>query len=185
MSAKHEFITVEKIRMSRCLWCGTLESQDWIEAGRSPGYYCSRDCARAGNVEFRQKRIRILKPCGIILVLVGIVTIPLFNFDLVFTVITSGISMLGDVVYRTREISKGQEIMSHVPKDSRKDDRPLDLVLLERAKISALCPNCGANLFLAKIGPDRIFKCVYCGAEGIIEWPPDDDVPEQERTILL
>jgi endogenous inhibitor of DNA gyrase (YacG/DUF329 family) len=185
MSGEQELITVEKIRMFHCLWCGTLESEDWIEAGRSPGYYCSRDCARADNVEFGQKLARMLTPFGIILVVVGIVTIPLFDFDLVFAIITSGISTLCDVVYHRRKIAKGEEIMSHVPKDSRKDNRPLNLVLLERAKISARCPNCGTNLFLTEIGPDRTFKCKSCGTEEIIVWPPDDkDVPE-ERTILL
>lgn len=181
MSDKHDYITVEKARMARCLWCGTLESHDWIEARNPAGHYCSRDCERAGSVEFRQEWLRILTPCGILLVIVSIVTIPLIDFEFVSTTIIAGICIIYLSVNCRHEVEKGQEIRSHIPKGSRKDDTPRGLVLLERAKISALCPNCGAALNLAEIGPDRIFKCKYCGAEGIIEWPHDDeDVPEEE-----
>lgn len=182
MSDKHEFITVEKVRMTRCLWCGTLESKNWIEAGRSAGCYCSSDCALAANVEFRQEWVRILTPFGIILIIIGIVAFPLqSDFEMIFITITLGVLLECSSVICRDEIAKGQQVRSHIPRDSRKNDRPLDLVLLERAKPSALCPNCGANLILAEIEPDRTFKCKYCGAEGIMEWPPDDeDVPKEE-----
>ncbi len=181
MSDNHDFITVDKDRMTKCVWCGTLESENWIQAGtraRLTGFYCSMDCSLAGGVELQRRSCWIMGIMGLFVFLLSLVTGDVF-IKLVSAVPVLLLLYLGVAYYRGS--MKGLELRKQLPKGSRSDDTSLDLVVLKSARISASCHKCGANLNLAEIGPERIYKCRYCGAEGIIEWPLDDeDMPEEE-----
>ncbi len=64
---------------------------------------------------------------------------------------------------------KGYLSAKRVPKDSRKDS-----ISLEDAYVKSLvkimeCPNCDGKIDLSQIGPERIFRCEYCGIEGVVE----------------
>jgi ribosomal protein S27AE len=180
MDEEHDYVTVDKDSIIRCTWCGSIESKAWKRGGtkgKPSGFYCSEDCFLAGHVELLRRSSRLF-PC------MGVFGLLIAFFD-IYIFLTAGIFSFSLSLWLSakcrRNSLKGIEIRKKLPKGSRSDDRSLDLVVLERTQISAACPKCGANLDLAEIGPERIFTCGYCGAEGILEWPHDDeDAPEEE-----
>ena len=173
MTDNDDFITVDKDSITQCTWCGSIESKDWMRGGtkgRPTGYYCSKNCWLAGQVELNRRSSHVLFCMGIFALLISWFDIAIFLMG-IFCFLTS---LYASYTYY-RSSLRGLEIRKQLPKESRIDERTLGLVVLERAKISASCHKCGGNLNLSEIGPERIYRCRYCGAEGIIEWPLDDE----------
>ncbi|MHA2003416.1 MAG: hypothetical protein ACW960_04845 [Candidatus Thorarchaeota archaeon] len=166
-----------------CEWCGIPESNSWISV-RSTGprhaftkHYCSKDCSKADNVE--KNRFWAKFWCGFTVV----VGLPFFFFAtlertlgmLLLPTIIAGIIGIGLFPHYYLNSREGLRIQRIIPKDSRAIKGQRRLRVLERATIDVSCPRCGTILELSEVESDNIYRCKYCGAEGIIEWPSDPE----------
>jgi len=180
MDEEHDYVTVDKDKVTRCAWCGTSGSKTWIRSQKSSSFdrYCSAKCELADYADNSRSIAIWFPPCGILSFVIAIFIFS-FTAEGAALFIIAGSLFLLESLRSIRNYREGKDYRTEVPRESRTDDESLDLVVLKKAKISASCPKCGANLELAQIGPDRIFECRYCGAEGILEWPQEDASEEQ------
>ncbi|MFX1369012.1 MAG: hypothetical protein ACFFAY_10465 [Promethearchaeota archaeon] len=192
MPDKHDFTTVDKDRIVICDWCGTAQSDEWVKRVDEVGIhlYCSKGCQLADNVQNKAIDSGFLLGVSIAIIILSILlltNIPNPGIQISVLFVSISLEMICLACYQDSYglYQKGRTYREEVPKGSRSDMRELDMVVLEKASISATCPKCGAALNLADVEPDRIYKCKYCGSEGIIEWPFDDEAPSDEQSTLF
>ncbi len=171
MDEKHDYVTVDKDRVTRCLWCGTVESKDWIKTGRTDisGFYCSKRCELADVVNYRRRGVIACPICGIFSIAFGI-AISSFAIDWAMFFVVMGGIMLISSLFCIEDYQIGLHYRKIVPRGSRRDNRSLEILVLKQAQTIASCPRCGGNIDLNQIGSNRIFTCPYCGVEGILEY---------------
>ena len=176
MRDEHDFVTVDKARLNRCLWCGTIESKTWIKSEKpnTSGYYCSTKCELADAVYYRRRGAICCSIFGVLSIAIGIAIFSV-TIDLAMPFIIAGGMMLLFYPCLISDYRAGLQMRKIIPKGSRRDNRSLKILILKKAQTTASCPKCGGNIDLTEIGPKRIFECGYCGVEGILEWPHEEE----------
>lgn len=174
MAEKNEpvpiYIAVDSKKISRCEWCGTLESNNWTTSGECA--YCSKKCNLASEIDvsaFCSFLWLILSPFFV--VVIGITGIPmtLLSSIIVWIILVIGFSPVYYVLilgYRHRK---------DIPKDSKMDESLLEVKLLKAVSTAVVCPKCDANIDLNNLGPRRTYTCTYCGTTGTINIITSDD----------
>jgi len=154
-------VVVDSSRIVQCKWCGITQSERWIKSrGR---FFCSTSCANAGSEKCLAEAYVV---CTFFL------SMPLFlaafpgslgygNLRLLIILVLIGLMVIS-------RISEGMAYRKSMPRNSRRDQIPLDTALLATVTTSVVCPRCGAELDLLSIGKDRVYACGYCGATGAI-----------------
>ena len=153
-------IVVDSSKASRCKWCGTLQSKNWVSS--EYGTFCSTECNLAANANsllggfclfavFSPFLILLGGPSDPVTIIVGSMLLILVSSPLL------ACGMMG-VAKRTDN-----------PKNSRYDEASTYAALLKTVTSQVKCPRCDASLDLAKVGPDRVYHCAYCGASGTVE----------------
>jgi transcription elongation factor Elf1 len=156
------YIAVDSKKVSRCKWCGTTQSDNWI-GGRYGGIFCSTQCSLAYSANGTLLSFLVLLVV-LFPILFGTgypipIGVLLYGFA-ILAVIFIPLTCFGGIGYYYR---------MHIPKDSRRDDVPIDVAMLKTMSSAVLCPRCDANIDVSKVGADRIYTCDYCGASGTIE----------------
>ena len=140
--------------ISRCEWCGVMES----ESRR----FCSTECAFAAGA-----------PGMIPILMVGAVlsSLLILNVGQPTYMSTPGYLKLLSLVLPIPPLImaiQGIEHRKSVPRNSRRNDAPLDTALLRTVSTSVACPRCDANMDVRGIGKDGVYVCGYCGATGTV-----------------
>jgi len=156
------YIAVNPSKLRRCDWCGTIESDNWIQ-GQYRGNYCNSLCLHARkNKEFREVLV--------IMVISWLLLTPLLVMtrNAIAAILISFIAIPGILcgIYRIR---MSEAAIEKVPKDSRRTEVLEDIALLKTMLTHVECPNCDGNIDVNTIESDQIYHCSYCGASGIIE----------------
>jgi predicted Zn finger-like uncharacterized protein len=156
------YIAVDPKKVSRCKWCGTTQSDNWI-GGRYGGIYCSTQCSLAYSAN--RTFLSFLVFLVILFPIIFGTGYPIHIGSLLYgyallAVLFSPLACFGGI---------GHYYRRHIPEDSRRDDVPIDIAMLKAMSSAVLCPRCDANIDVSKVGADRIYTCDYCGASGPIE----------------
>ena len=155
------YVAVDPTKVSRCKWCGTIQSEKWI-GDRYGGVFCSTECSFA----YYANKTLVSYPLLVIFVPLffwfGIpvslgTLLPAFAL---FALLFSPLLCFGGAGHYQRR---------HISKDSRRDDVPIDVAMLKAMSSTVLCPRCDANLDVSKVGKDMTYTCEYCGASGTVE----------------
>ena len=150
---KH-YIAVDKKRVMRCKWCGTTESDDWMDS------YCSKTCSVADSLGDEL--------CGAVIFptlwISAVISLPTYDpqllllSDIVYTVEVVGalfvIIALCPLIISVSRVSAARRARKIVPRDSRRIDKVFDKRYLR-------CQNCGAPLEM--MDGKTAMKCSYCG----------------------
>ena len=158
---------LEDSKIERCIWCGTQQSDKWIDSPE--GLYCSSDCMKASKKQ-DQKIWRAM--CVLLLVssvLFYLATTSFFSFDRRFETIAFGIAITLDLVMLYLAISQYHKYEPTIARNSRRGFRPTEVSLLRKISEPVECPKCGADIDLTDIGDDMVYHCQYCGANGVVE----------------
>ncbi|MGY5853194.1 MAG: hypothetical protein RTU92_06475 [Candidatus Thorarchaeota archaeon] len=153
------YIAVDEPTIVRCYWCGTVTSIDWIQQ-RSVSY-CSKDCMDAPGSENTLCIEYCLLSFMVFFVVLGI----MFDVSLLFVSVFFGVALTCACSSR----SDAKELAKRVPKGSRRTEVSDEDYLLQSIPHTVECPNYDGNIDLTNLGPNRIFKCEYCGTTGIVE----------------
>ncbi len=167
MAEKNEqvpiYITVDSKKISRCKWCGTLESNNWVTS--ADGVYCSQKCNLASEID-------VSGVCSLLWLILSPFFVVVIGFTRIsMTLLTSIIVWIFLViifspVYYVR--IQGSRHRKNIPKDSRMDESLLEAELLKAVSTAVVCPRCDANIDLQNLGPRRTYTCTYCGTTGTI-----------------
>jgi hypothetical protein len=142
------------------MWCGARQSNEWSAA--EGAIYCSLDCTLASNGH------SLL--FGFFLMVVATPIFLLVNNPMYPSTVVIGTVAIALVLSPLLFLGwKGLRARVRIPRGSRSDAGVLDLSLLDGISSAVACSRCDANLDLKKIGSDRVYKCEYCGATGIID----------------
>ncbi|MGY5876593.1 MAG: hypothetical protein RTU30_12665 [Candidatus Thorarchaeota archaeon] len=150
-------VTIDDSDIARCRWCGTTN----VSFLRTPTLsFCSRDCMFAATYTRDTRATR----CFLFLLLpvALFASLAIFYGPLFF--IFAGIflfAMVGLFYQKYRAV----KFAERVPKDSRRDEG----TRMRGMPHSIECPSCMANIDITKLGPDRIYKCEYCGDTGVVD----------------
>ena len=160
-------ITVEETSVIRCIWCGKVLSIEWtiqphnpISQSESGPRVCSESCRLAAGSEINPAcAYGLLVPT---------------SFLIIFGIFTPGLLLIagvigGPAVFCLLLRYAGNEEAKVNPKDSCRTDISDEGLLLQSIPHEVECPTCDANLDLTGLGPERLFRCEYCGASGIVE----------------
>jgi transcription elongation factor Elf1 len=155
------YIAVDPTKVSRCKWCGTTQSEKW-KGDQYGGIFCSTECSLAYYANMTlvsYPLLTIFFPLAFssgISVSLG----ALLPFFALFALLFSPLLCFGGA---------GTYQRMHIPKDSRRDDVPIDVAMLKAMSSTVLCPRCDANIDVSKVGKDMTYTCEYCGVSGTIE----------------
>ncbi|MGY5853193.1 MAG: hypothetical protein RTU92_06470 [Candidatus Thorarchaeota archaeon] len=149
-------ITRDDSEISRCHWCGTT-SVSFLSTPTVS--FCSMDCMFAATYSRESRATRcwlfMIIPIGLFAAL-AIFYGPLFYvFAGIFIV-----AMISLYYQKYRAVKYAEQ----VPKDSRRD-----VGTLRATPRSIECPSCMGIIDITQLGPDRVYKCEYCGDTGVVE----------------
>ena len=154
------YIAVDPTKVSRCKWCGTTQSEKW-KGNQYGAIFCSTECSLANYAN----RTLVFYPLLVFAPLILSIGKPIFlgaflGALALFALLWSPLLFFGGAgLYQRRRI----------PKDSRRDDIPIDVAMLKAMSSTVLCPRCDANIDVSKVGKDMTYTCEYCGASGKVE----------------
>ncbi|MFW9806649.1 MAG: hypothetical protein ACFFFK_07970 [Candidatus Thorarchaeota archaeon] len=155
---QHLVVAVDSSKLARCTWCGTLESNHWINGKH--GMYCSKACKSATVSE--AGFVPLLFICQIGLIAIGFMYS--IEIGLVF-----GVFLIPVGILSLNEFKQGVESAHRIPRGSRRTENVDDIKVLKTILKHVECPNCDGNIDLTTVGQDHIYHCGYCGASGIVE----------------
>jgi hypothetical protein len=159
-------IVVDSSKASRCKWCGTLQSKNWVSS--EYGTFCSSDCSLAARANSLIGSFCLLAVLYPFLILMGgpsgLSTIIVGSMLLIL--VSSPLMCCGMMGLANR---------TDIPKTSRYDETSTYAALLKTVASQVKCPRCDANLDLAKVGEGRVYHCDYCGASGTVELQTEHD----------
>jgi hypothetical protein len=154
------YISVDPSKLSRCRWCGTSESEEWVHG--EIGTYCSDRCKKAARVK---------SPLAIICFsMVGLLaTVGIFALGGPADGMVALLVMIFAGCIVCYECQESNDAVSQVPEGSRKSKALDEISMLKTIMTHLECPNCDGNIEVDTIEEDQVYHCGYCGASGIVE----------------
>jgi hypothetical protein len=152
------YIVVDPSKSMRCSWCGTFQSHQWQHS--KGGTFCSKSCQTAAIAS--NDPIECLCCCQIVMMVIGFIIS--IEVGVVISVFFVPVGILMQLEYM-----QGKKAALKVPKNSRRKYGLDDFSVLKTILKHAECPNCDGNIDLTEIEADRIYRCRYCGATGVVE----------------